>query len=59
LQELKQNPITAGGIPVVLMSDNISMHHIANHQMLAIGIVEKPFDPSQLPDQLRQIFGHL
>jgi len=58
LRKLKKNPLTAS-IPVILMSENVSTTKKSDQISDAIGIVEKPLDPSTLSQQLRKIFEHL
>jgi two-component system OmpR family response regulator len=58
LRKLKKNPLTAG-IAVILMSENVSTTEKTNQISNAIGIIEKPLDPSTLSQQLRKIFEHL
>jgi CheY-like chemotaxis protein len=56
LAQLKQTPETAP-IPVIMLTAKVQ----ANRQELvgqgAVGVLVKPFDPMQLPDQVCEILG--
>lgn len=53
---LKQNEQTEA-IPIVFMTAKIQRHEVeAYSQMGATGVISKPFEPGELPDQLRQLY---
>ena len=57
LAELRKRPITAS-IPVIFMTARVQDHEVAAYMDDgAIGVVAKPFDPIQLPAQIREIIG--
>lgn len=54
---LRANPKTAG-IPVIFMTAKAMPHEVARlHELGAAAVLTKPFDPSQLPDDIRRILG--
>ena len=56
LKELRSNEKTAT-IPVVFMTAKIQRHEVqAYSQMGASGVISKPFEPSELPGQLRELY---
>jgi len=55
LIRLRSNPITAA-IPVILMTSCVRTHGTVHYRNLdVIGFLEKPFDPIQLPEQIRKL----
>ncbi len=57
LTRLREQPGTAA-IPVVFMTAKVLAPDIARwHELGAVGVVPKPFDPMKLPGELRRILG--
>jgi CheY-like chemotaxis protein len=55
--QLKDNPNTAR-IPVVFMTAKIQKHEVESYTLLgATAVISKPFEPMELPKQLRQIYS--
>ncbi len=55
LAELRQRPELCH-IPVVFMTAKVQPSEVAHYlQMGAAGVIQKPFDPMTLPDELRRI----
>ncbi|MBD2358687.1 response regulator [Tolypothrix sp. FACHB-123] len=57
LQELKKNPITQG-IPVMLITAKVepTKHHQYD-ELGIVGVINKPFDPLKLAEQVAGILG--
>ncbi len=57
LAELRRTPSTAG-IPVIFLTARVQDNEVAGYlEQGAIGVVAKPFDPLELPSQIRAIAG--
>ncbi len=59
LQKLRENPVTAG-IPVIFMTAKVQPHE--KDRYLAAGahaVIQKPFDPLKLPDEIRKLTAAL
>ena len=57
LAKLRAIPSTAS-IPVIFMTARVQAHEVAAyHEQGAIGVVAKPFDPMELPGQIRNILA--
>lgn len=55
LARLQADPLLAG-IPVIFMTAKVQKHEIRRYLDLgAVGVIAKPFDPMQLPAQVRAI----
>ena len=55
LQALRQLPATAG-TPVIFMTAKVQPAEVAQYKALgALDVIAKPFDPMELPAQIRQI----
>lgn len=55
LAQLRQSPILRS-IPVIFMTAKVQRDEIEHYlRMGAIGVIQKPFDPMTLPDQIREI----
>lgn len=55
LAELKKSPELAT-IPVVFMTARVQRHEIERYvQLGALGVIQKPFDPMTLPDEVRRL----
>lgn len=56
LAELRQLPNT-GNTPVIFMTAKVQASEVAHYRSLgAIGVIAKPFDPMQLPLQVRALW---
>jgi two-component system, OmpR family, response regulator len=56
LERIKNNPATAA-IPVILMTAKIDPEQIIDSKALgALGVIEKPFEPVKLPQQILAFF---
>ncbi|MEM9454449.1 MAG: response regulator [Myxococcota bacterium] len=54
-RRLREEPATAS-IPVVFMTAKIQRHEVQRYLDLgAIGVIGKPFDPMELPAELREL----
>lgn len=57
LARLKQSD-SLKNTPVIFMTARVQPQDLERyHQMGAIGVVQKPFDPMTLPDEIRAIFA--
>lgn len=55
LAKLKEDPATRD-IPVIFLSAKVGAHELEHYRELgAKGILQKPFDPMTLPDEVRRI----
>ena len=55
LNQLRARPSTAS-IPVIFMTAKVQKHEVERYLSLgAAGVINKPFDPMTLPDQVRRI----
>ena len=46
------------GVPVVFMTAKVQPREVAHYTALgALGVIAKPFDPMQLADQVRELWG--
>jgi CheY-like chemotaxis protein len=55
LLELKRNPLTAN-IPVIFMTASVQKEEIETYKKLSvIGVIEKPFSPLNLAEQLSRL----
>jgi len=44
--------------PVIFMTAKVQPHEITQYKQLgALDVIAKPFDPMQLPDEIRAIWG--
>lgn len=60
LSALAELSVTAGvsAIPVVFFTAKVQQQEIDHYMRVgAVGVVEKPFDPLALPDQIRRIYA--
>jgi two-component system OmpR family response regulator len=59
LQELQKSPDTAN-IPVIFMTSKVKPSELEAFTAAgAIGVITKPFDPVELPDQIKDLWGKL
>lgn len=59
LRELRADPLTAC-IPVVFLTARVQPQEVSEHLRLgAVAVIPKPFDPTTLSDELRQIWSRL
>lgn len=56
LDQLKRMPETAS-IPVIMLTANVQAHKLELMGQGAAGVLVKPFDPMQLPNQVCEILG--
>jgi DNA-binding response OmpR family regulator len=55
LQHLRKNPVTQS-VPVILLSANVSLVEAAQFiEMEVMGLITKPFNPTQLVAQITEI----
>lgn len=56
LAELRKLPATAA-TPVVFMTAKVQTAEVTHYKSLgAVGVIAKPFDPMELPQQVRQLW---
>lgn len=56
LAELRKLPATAS-TPVVFMTAKVQTAEVTHYKSLgAVGVIAKPFDPMELPQQVRQLW---
>ena len=59
LRKLREEPATAG-IPVIFLTAKVQDHEVEGYLELgAVGVIRKPFDPMELPNQIRRIVAPL
>jgi two-component system OmpR family response regulator len=57
LQEIQRAP-ELRGVPVLFMTAKVQRTDVARYvQMGAAGVIQKPFDPMTLPDEIRRVLG--
>jgi CheY-like chemotaxis protein len=57
LEKLRQNPDTAS-IPVIFLTAKIQKHEVEEYSQLgACGVISKPFEPTELAEQVRQLYN--
>ncbi|MBC3869165.1 response regulator [Undibacterium oligocarboniphilum] len=59
LAELRKLPLTAN-TPVIFMTAKVQSAEVEFYKSLgAIGVIAKPFDPMQLPEQVRKLWQEM
>ncbi len=59
LSRLKENPATAN-IPVIFLTASLQTEELHHHRQLpVVGVLEKPFDPLQLANEIKKIVAPL
>ena len=56
LEQLRNDARTSS-IPVVFMTAKVQKSEIEQYRQLGVGLIAKPFDPMQLPDELCRELG--
>ncbi len=55
LKVLRMKPETCH-IPVIFMTAKVQSHELLQYKLIgALGVIHKPFDPVQLPDQVKEL----